>query len=425
MASIPYDLNISIAKEPARSDAFVFVPLCLYWLSQAWLIPIATIGPWPAWPTFADFAIFALVPSVLISRRHSFHVDWFIRSLIFASGSCLLSFAIATAIYGTKDRGFPFGLAQLTRLAQLMIAVLATAKVRLTMSRIKMLSHISTFLFFFTASAVFVTAIVPLITILSRGVLPAESTSGPWQSYASGAIRGVGLVSYNHGYTGVQLILCAGLAVALNKFRVAMRSLVWSILLGATFVTEARTCFICALVLVILYEMKQSKAAIITIAVACVSLGAYLGTSEDFRDYLQRQESSTSSLNEDGLNGRTDLWKEHLSYFGEHPAAIIFGVGFGYTFHGHSNNAHMNYLHVLTELGIVGLIAFLAFFWALLKHLKPSQMMFLTVIVLLITALTQETLYPNLAFTHFLGFLMSAVIAAIRVANAKTVTVIQ
>jgi len=424
MASIPYSLDLPVARVQGRSDALIFWPLCLYWLSQLYLIPIATIGPWPVWPTFADFAIFALVPSVLISRRHSVRVDWIIKALVLAWGICLVSFAWATVVYGVKDRGFPFGLAQLTRLVQVMIAALATAKLRLTIPRIRILGRISTSIFFFTAFAVFITAILPPITFLSSIVLPGDATAGPWQWYANGSLRGVGLVSYNHSYTGVQLILCAGLAIALNNFRMPVRLLVWLVLLASTFFTEARACFLCALVLVVLYEMKQSRVALLSVAAASILAGAYLGASEDFRDYLERQQSSTSSLNDDGFNGRTDLWREHVDYFADHPGAILSGVGFGYNFHAHSNNAHMNYLHVTTELGVLGLIAFLGFFWKLLQDLKATRAMYLTVIALLLTSLTQETFYPTLAFTHFLPFFMSAVVVTIRVANSETITLI-
>jgi O-antigen ligase len=424
MASIPYGVEVPTAAAPGRSDALIFWPLCLYWLSQVCLVPVTTIGPWPAWPTFADFAIFALVPSALISRRHSVKVDWIIKGLLLTWGICLFSFAWATVIYGTKDRGFPFGLAQLTRLVQVIIAAVATAKLRLTSKRIRVLGRVSTWLFFFTALGVFITVILPPITFLSSIVLPGDSTAGPWQWYANGSLRGVGLVSYNHSYTGVQLILCAGLAISLNSVRVPMRLLIWFVLLASTFFTEARACFLAALVLVILYELKHSKAAIVGVAAASILLGAYLGTSDDFQDYLKRQQSSTSSLNEDGFNGRTDLWKEHVDYLAEHPATILSGVGFGYTFHAHSNNSHMNYLHVTTELGIFGLMAFLGFFWRLLQELKGIRAMYLTVIALLLTSLTQETFYPTLAFTHFLAFFMSAVVATIRIANSKTITVV-
>jgi O-antigen ligase len=351
-------------------------------------------------------------------------VDWIVKALLLAWAICLLSFAWATVVYGVKDRGFPFGLAQLTRLVQVIIAAVATAKLRLTVPRIRILARISTWVFFVTAVAVFITAILPPITFLSGMVLPGDSTAGPWQWYANGGLRGVGLVSYNHSYTGVQLILCAGLAIALNNFRVPMRLLVWLVLLASTFFTEARACFLCALVLVVLYEMKHSRAALLGVAAASILLGAYLGTSDDFSDYIKRQESSTSSLNDDGFNGRTDLWKEHVDYFADHPVTILSGVGFGYTFHAHSNNGHMNYLHVTTELGVLGLIAFLGFFWKLLQDLKATRAMFLTLIALLLTSLTQETFYPTLAFTHFLPFFMSAVVATIRVANSERITAI-
>jgi hypothetical protein len=338
-------------------------------------------------------------------------------------GTCGFSFFVGLAVYGLKDRGVYFGLAQLARLLQVVIAALATSKLRLTMFRVKVLGVIATVAFLFTVIGVLLTAVLPIITVIpGLAMSRTPAVAGPWSSYAVGAVPGVGFVGYNHAYTGMQLLLLAGLSLSLNRYSVPMRVIMWAALMASTFASESRAGFLCGLLMVLGYELKRSKTTLLVLAIIGFALSAYLVGTDGFQRYAERQQSAATALNENGISGRTDIWQEHITYFEEHPLALIWGSGFGFNSHASENNAHNLYLHVTTEMGLFGLAAFLLVFWKIMPTLKRSPAMWLTVVSLLLTGLTQETFYPVLAFPGFLPFFFSAAVAAVRTAAAKKVT---
>ena len=77
------------------------------------------------------------------------------------------------------------------------------------------------------------------------------------------------------------------------------------------------------------------------------------------------------------------------------------------------DNAHMLYLQILSEAGVIGLGAFLALAGYLLRQLwnrdSAPRPVFWTFLTLLGTGLTQETLYPVPAFEHTLALAMCSV----------------
>jgi O-antigen ligase len=247
--------------------------------------------------------------------------------------------------------------------------------------------------------------------------LPATPLlAGPWGAFASGGIEDSGFISYNHAYAGMQLILSGGAAYMFFEQFKRIRMLICSLLLLCTFASRSRACFILALLLVFVLEWKRTKSNLFVLVLLCCFGGLWAVRSSLTEDIVERQASSSSSLDEDGLSGRTDIWQEHLNYFAEHPLNVLFGTGYGYAGRVGSNNAHDMYLHVMTETGLAGLLLFLYLQRQTLLLLQSPHMraMRLTFWALLITGLTQETLYPVAAFSHFLGFYLSALVIALR-----------
>jgi O-antigen ligase len=79
----------------------------------------------------------------------------------------------------------------------------------------------------------------------------------------------------------------------------------------------------------------------------------------------------SSSATNGVLSGRLDSWRTILSFLFEHPAYLIFGVGYKtlpYSdFLGTTAIADNAYLSALAETGMVGLAALIAFLIALLR----------------------------------------------------------
>jgi O-Antigen ligase len=406
------------------SDRWLFRLVGAFWLSQAFLIPIAAIGPWPAWPTWADLIVGLMVPLIFLSDRGLGHAREIVLFVAAGTTLCAVSFAWATVFYGTDNRGAAFGMALLCRLAEYIIALIATAKISLSVRRIRVLSRLSVIVFFAISVGIFITALLPLAEALAAIRLPIDESGGPWFPYASGLLyEGVGFVSYNHGYTSVQLLLALGLTLSLNNFSKRSRVLLYLVALAAALFTQSRAGFLCMLLLIVSAEIRRSKAVLTSVVIISLAAGAYLFRNESVAEVIERQQSSSSALSDDGLGGRTEFWKAHADYFVDHPFAIFTGTGFGYSEARTGQNAHMLYLHVLTEVGIFGLMAFLFFHYKLLHNLAVSKPMYWTVLVLLISGVTQETLWPTLAFTHFVGFYFSALAAAVRIKGAPTVTI--
>jgi len=118
--------------------------------------------------------------------------------------------------------------------------------------------------------------------------------------------------------------------------------------------------------------------------------------------------------------GRLLVWKGAIQHFIEAPVLNkLFGIGFGnyytmkYSFslvEGNKNisGGHNNYLHALTETGIIGLIVFMLLFILILVKLKKqskinrlSFVYFYATIALLFSGFTQETFWFQPAFYRF------------------------
>jgi hypothetical protein len=400
--------------------------VCAFWASQVFLVPILPFGPWPIWPALSDLIILLMIPAVLVSPRiGDKNIVWLQRLSPWLLTGCLLSLVIATAVYGV-NRGTFIGVQQVYRAVQILFVLLATSKVRLTLERIEQLRKMSVAVFAANCLAVLATAF-GLPSGISTPLLPdSPLVSGPWAAFIDSVLgEGTGFISYNHAYTAVQLILCAGLALAIG--RISDRWRVWFhiLFLVAMFSTRSRIGFICALAFILIYELKRSRKVVLGMASVAIACSLFMAGSAVFADYAERQLSSTSSLNEDQFSNRVPIWQEHIQYLADHPFAALFGVGFGYSYETVGENAHMLYLHVATELGLVGLGVFLWVSWKILNALKVSRSMYWCFIVFLLTGLSQETFYPTIAFTHFLAFFLSAAVAVIRIKRMRSVTLTQ
>ena len=132
------------------------------------------------------------------------------------------------------------------------------------------------------------------------------------------------------------------------------------------------------------------------------------------------KNSRTATLDMSAF-GRLLIWKGALLNFAEAPLPRkLFGIGIGnyYTMkysiqliEGNgktATGAHNNYLHVLTETGIVGFAAFITLFTFILVNLhrrsktdRLSYTFFFATIALLFSGFTQETFWFQPAFSRF------------------------
>ena len=156
-----------------------------------------------------------------------------------------------------------------------------------------------------------------------------------------------------------------GLAKAKGAGRLAL-VLVQTSLLGALFISQSRSALVCAVALVLYstarYCMQKNKMALVSFVL--VSAVAAVAISGPVRQWMTREDSSTSS--------RAITYRAALQ---EVPSHLIIGTGLGTsdealarTEHGRGANGrtiHSVPLKLLLETGVLGLAAYV-WFWVLL-----------------------------------------------------------
>jgi hypothetical protein len=404
-------------QSPDTSGGFVqsvrFVLLCAYLSSQIYLIPVAAAGPgWPIWPTIADVITGILALLILIPGRRPeaaaprVRVVW--RYGVCAIALCTLSYALIPLLPGTSTedlaRAHLFGALQLLRLLQCAVLFHAVMSTRLDIRRMKIIGAISGCVCIGIGLGVMLTfsGLVPTSSVSSH--LPSDIwIAGPWAGYVSGAVeQGVGFIGFNHAYTGIQLLLSAGLALQFIPRNRCVRTIILGFLLLCTFLSRSRDAFVIAILFATLVEFRRRPASLMIVAACGLVWFGYMTSKSDLSDVIDRQSSSASSYQEDGLSGRTTIWEERIQFLNSQPLRWFVGAGFGSS---SGNNAHMLPLHIVGETGLLGLILFGVLHYRILRSLRSTldgnQELFWAVLALIVSSATQETLYPVIAFPQF------------------------
>jgi len=186
-----------------------------------------------------------------------------------------------------------------------------------------------------------------------------------------------------------------------------------------------------------------SRAALLALAVGSISLVFSLGWSRamkglvltlagtaisflilsQFPDLAERFSMPSDATLSDTSAGRIQAWAGLTEWLVRQPDVLLIGAGFQ-NFHYYVNlsagavgleAAHNNFLHILTETGIVGFMLFLAWLVSIFAWLRawrrsavdPSEkaapaIFFSLMLAIVVSCLTQESLAPSFAMTPFL-----------------------
>ncbi|MHC2069847.1 O-antigen ligase family protein [Bremerella sp. T1] len=431
----------------AASLPWCFLGLCLYLISQAYLIPLWPQGPsWAVWPRVADFAGGLMAAACLWHWQSVQRLPaplakimvWLMAFLWLIAISFLAQTLLSPKLYWNSPDahvGVQWGLYQLARMIQFAILFFCAASTPLTEPRRRWLVAISTCVLWFVVITVALTytGTIPYESVVAH--LPeSQDVSGPWASFGE-SYDGLGLISYNHAYTACQLVLLFSLHLSLtySRFSASNVLLLFAVTL-AVFLSGSRAGFGAMLVLVLpivwswirsggLMPLVWTGTVGLTIVAAMLiapSMGKVDGLN-DFKEQVEelvvRQSTTFAAYKSDNLAGRTDIWKMHLEALDDRPWTWLVGYGFG-TAITQGNQAHMQPLNMISEIGLIGLAVGLVLLCVILHALwkcEPSQHPLLWgTIALLLTSMTQETFYPVAAFGHFLGFYLFALAIAMR-----------
>lgn len=233
--------------------------------------------------------------------------------------------------------------------------------------------------------AVLVSLFPPVYFSFVKKVLPSNT-----QTFIETAIRLKYGVSVGGEVVAVDYYAFFGLVISLNALLILRRRLKYKLL----YIGIIAVCALCivlqnrkaelvmsVLVVTILFLSDANvvsihgkwKRILVFLLVAGIALAGflfmmsqgYLARYESFFTLLAKKSATNSSVI-DVTSGRMKLWSRAINLFKEHP---VFGIGWGkfrlyltdtynYLNEGQLSNVHNNYLQLLCETGIVGLILY-------------------------------------------------------------------
>ena len=482
MEEVPVASRERAAQQPrSRADrsggaSWLFLGLCFYLLSQAYLVPIATVGPsWAVWPQLPDVAVAVLIVVWALKVRSLVALPRPNRralvALLLLFLYCASSYGLLTIVPALRQlkpwdaKGVTWGAWEVARLAQVTILFALVSCIPVTEARLRLLRALLTGVLILVCTGILLTffRIVDGSHVAAHlPVLP-----GPWYEYKM-YTRGLGTNGYNHGYVGCHVILLFTLVQLTARSRRSTLS-TFLLLLSAVsvFMTGSRACLGVTLVLGVCYfaaDWRRTRAwwssdllsaaavALIVTVLAVVSTGeppiadplvgepsaaAPLAGEQPAEpppnegaqpapetatepDHIVRRQLVPEEVVFAFTSRVKVIWGERMRLLLEKPTALVWGVGFGAALES-GPNAHLLPLHILLELGLLGLCLVVAIFAALLRQLWrvriDERVLFTGTVILLITGLTQETFYPLPSKGHLLGLYLCGVALALRARN--------
>lgn len=408
-----------------QQTKWLFAALCFYILSQAYTIPVLTVGPWALWPRFADVGVAALLGAFVWEQRHATPMSQANKEIF---GALVAFLALGFVSYvgylafltDSSAKGVVFGAFQIYTLVKFYIIFWVVARIPLPASRLVLLRRITDGVLLFVSASIIVTylEVVSLPTLAPH--IPADDgVSGPWADYQIAEWpwerRAWGTIGYNHAYVAAQVTVLIGLRVYLSGPLLTMGDsflLAFSVVI--CFLSNSRSGLVGMIFLAAMLLLKRPAhivavglTTLLLLPLALLLFPQTVAVATEFQDSLERQSTLLDADNADNLSGRDQIWQERIAFLDEEPHRWIVGSGFGAAVDS-GNFAHMLPLHITIEVGAIGLFFFAILFYLILTHLYrrdvPKRTIFWMTVALLITSLTQETFYPAPALGHFMGF---------------------
>jgi len=422
--------SVSISSSQLQQTKWLFFALCCYLLSQSFTVPILPIGPWAIWPGFSDFAFLLILFTFIEGRRYTTPLSipnqkiFSIFIIIFLG--CVQSYLFYLASTDKNANGAPFGAFQIYRLVEYFSLFWLVGRIPLTPARLQVMRRIVDGVLIFVCLGVFLTyaGVIPLALITAH--LPKI---GAWQFYEGvGKLgtKGLGFVGYNHAYVAAQVIILLILRLYLgtNQKKGISNTILLIISTLTVFISESRAGFGAILFLLSIYLISKPIYALCIVNIAwilpVVASALELQPIEANSVYgsiTERQLTVFQANKTENLSGRDERWAAHLSALDENPVNWFVGNGFGSAID-RGDNAHMLYLQVISETGLIGLCIFSMLFTMILFYLWKIEIkekpLFWGTVTFLITGFSQETFYPQPALGQFLGLYLSSVAIVLR-----------
>ncbi|NNF29249.1 MAG: hypothetical protein HKN73_18635, partial [Gemmatimonadetes bacterium] len=306
----------------------------------------------------------------------------------------------------------------LLRVCEGIVVFWAVSRAGLSAARMKALSQAVTVALVITALTVILSYLetIPLSALAPQ--IPADpGVSGPWSRYHWASGEGWGTVGYNHGYVAAHLLMLLILRLQLRGSDLHASDVAFLSLTGvAILLTGSRAGFAAYAFFAAAVVFRRPRIALALGATAAASFLLFPALGFDVAGpveaVIDRQAALVAPFRTENLAGRWEIWTLSVQAVAAEPLALLFGNGFGTAIDFVGHNAHMMPLQVLVELGVIGLIAFGAVVVATLRRLAGAEpgnrVLFWGTTALLLSSLTQETLYPSPAFGSFVALFLAA-----------------
>lgn len=383
-----------------------------YLLAQCFALPLVALGPiWAVWPTLPDLLMLGIIGLSLLYRS-PVRTEAQRRVLfVLALGTGLGAFALGLLLV-FRDPALPaqlsFGVFGLYKLLQVTLLFAAVSRLPVEARHIRQWCGWATAGLLIMTGTIIWSFFSPAIPDALGQVLPrGRPASGPWEAYYLHDDPGLGMVGYNHGFVAAQLLTLYSLTLMLRKRSSPPLA---GLMLAACFLTGSRAGLAGALLTLALEYRRMPLRATLWLgmagAAAWLALPAF-HLDATFQTLVERQATLVEAGDPNNLSGRDSIWQSFVIKLLGDPLRLLIGSGLGSAI-ALGNNAHMNALQVLFELGLAGLSIYALLFVRIVRGLWRSAfgrpaLYFLAGMAL--TTLSQETFYPNPAFSGFLPLL--------------------
>jgi hypothetical protein len=411
-----------------------------YILSLGSAIPVVAIGPWPVWPIPIDFAFLLLLATCLHTRTGMVPMDKrelaFFKLAVVAVALTVPSNMLANVLFPRRGlsalglQGY-LGLLQSLRAFQYLMVWYCIRGMTFSKRQMDLISiAVACSLLATVILAVGnVSGLLPAARLASH--LPAEGIVGYLYRDFSGASRPVALYGPSAGHMVNHLTILAAILLASHRPNAILRALLLSLVALVVWFTGSRAATIGWVVMLVVWMLQSGsvrRAVLVTVAAALLLALApravqlanpdvALRATERFSSIARREQDPT-------MSGRVPRWGAFIDHIRSHPYVLATGAGWGLankTVPDWSGNAHNMYLQVLTEVGVGGLIVYLALLCMVFGLLRGRSRMRAAVraafVGLLVAGFSGEVLYPQPYGFHILAALLAA--AGIASASAR------
>ena len=408
--------------QPSFASGLQLFAVIVYLISQAFTIPILSIGPsWAVWPRLDDFATLFLA-LVYVRTRHLVcpmsKTERFVSTLIILG----IIVSVPSTFMGKLIRpefvkAPTFGIYQTFRVIEYFAVWYCIRGMTFSSKQFNKISYTVFFVVLFVVIIGFgnVTGAIPPARLVAH--LPVE---GAWAMVhkRTGAFRAMGPYGWNPGYMVDQLVFLTMIVLASRKPRAIFRILLVGAVGCVVFLSGSRAATIAWCVALAIWAHKSAKQLIIMLIVISLLipfLYIFLGSPDSpvaelvgprLHSIIYRKEDIT-------MGGRTLQWVAVLRYITSHPSVPIMGVGWGFGSEALEPEtgifrAHSMYLDVLLEVGVFGAIMFYILLFDMYRLLRGKDRLLAAIraafLGLLVASITGAVFFPLPTGGSFLGF---------------------